>query len=66
MTRKNQQKNNTKRNKQAKSNIDLFLNEAEQTEEVNEMLIDAIKAKLAILDSMDDWLTDSSIVTIYY
>lgn len=30
------------------------MNEANQTEEVNEMLIDAIKAKLAILDSMDD------------
>ena len=34
--------------------MDNFLNEANQTEEVNEMLIDAIKAKLAILDSMDD------------
>ena len=31
------------------------MSEAEETEEVNEMLIDAIKAKLAILDSMDDW-----------
>ena len=34
--------------------LDEFLNEANQTEEVNEMLIDAIKAKLAILDSMGD------------
>ena len=30
------------------------MNEAEQSDEVNEMLIEAIKAKLAILDSMDD------------
>ena len=36
--------------KRKNSRLDMFLNEAEQTEEVNEMLIDAIKAKLAILD----------------
>ena len=36
------------------SRLDLFMSEAEQTEEVNDMLIDAIKAKLAILDQMDD------------
>ena len=40
--------------KKINSDIDVFLDQAEKTEEVNEMLIDAIKAKLAILDSMDD------------
>jgi len=40
--------------KRRNSRLDTFLSEAEQTEEVNEMLIDAIKAKLAILDTMDD------------
>lgn len=40
--------------KRKNSRLDNFLSEAEQTEEVNEMLIDAIKAKLAILDTMDD------------
>ena len=30
------------------------LMDANETEEVNDMLIDAIKAKLAILDTMDD------------
>ena len=40
--------------KRKTSRLDTFLSEAEQTEEVNEMLIDAIKAKLAILDNMDD------------
>ena len=28
---------------------------ADEGEEVNDMLIDAIKAKLAILDEMDNW-----------
>ena len=40
--------------KRRNSKLDLFLSEADQKEEVNEMLIDAIKAKLAILDTMDD------------
>ena len=30
------------------------MSEAEQTEEVNGLLVEAIKAKLAILDNMDD------------
>ena len=29
---------------------------ADEGEEVNDMLIDAIKAKLAILDEMDKWI----------
>ena len=40
--------------RRANSRMTNFLSEAEQTEEVNELLIDAIKAKLAILDQMDD------------
>ena len=30
------------------------MNDANEIEEVNDMLLDAIKAKLAILDSLDD------------
>ena len=40
--------------KRHNARLEGFLHEADKTEEVNEMLIDAIKAKLAILDSMDD------------
>lgn len=40
--------------KRKDSRMSAFLSNAEQTEEVNELLIDAIKAKLAILDQMDD------------
>ena len=44
----------SQRKRQSGANLDIFMNEAEQSDEVNEMLIEAIKAKLAILDSMDD------------
>ena len=44
----------SKQKKKSNAKISMFMSEAEQTEEVNSMLIEAIKAKLAILDSMDD------------
>ena len=46
-------KGTTKAEERSKK-LDAFLTEANETEEVNEMLIDAIKAKLAILDTMGD------------
>lgn len=52
--KRNLHANKTGGQKKINSDIDVFLDQAEKTEEVNEMLIDAIKAKLAILDSMDD------------
>ena len=37
-----------------RSNADLSL-AIEDTEEVNELLVDAIRAKLALLDKLDSW-----------
>jgi len=36
--------------------VDLSL-AIEDTEEVNELLVDAIRAKLALLDKLDSWLS---------